>query len=193
MKFCSAAPILSLGALLVFPARAGAQAADASPFLAPHAAGAAGQAPDGSSYELRGIMSTDRGFRFCIFDPGKKASVWVELNEPGHSFLVKAADPRRDSVTLQTSDGRELALVLREAKVASLNPGYAQPPAVAMAPGMPPGLAPAPLGATNMVLNPTPEDNQRRLQAIADEVRRRRLLREQAQQQSQSPGSPRQP
>jgi hypothetical protein len=193
MRFSSAALMMSLGALLMLPARVCAQATDASPFLAPHVAGAAEQAPDGSSYELRGIMSTDHGFRFCIFVPGKKASAWVELNEPGHSFTVKAADPKHDSVTLQTNDGRELALVLREAKVASLNPGYAQPPSVAMAPGMPPGLAPTSLGATNMVLNPTPEDNQRRLQAIADEVRRRRLLREQAQQQSQAPGAPRQP
>jgi hypothetical protein len=184
MKVLPITLLLSLGIFLVPAGGAGAQGADTSPFVAPKAAGAAGLPADGSTYELRGIMATGDNRQYCIFDPAKKASQWVRLNEPGHPFLVKTADPAHDSVTIVTEDGRSLTLTLREAKVASLNPGAGPVQAIGMPPG---GMA-----AANMVINPTPEDNQRRLQAIAEEVRRRRLLREQAAQQSQQPGPPRQ-
>ncbi len=152
-------------------ARARAEGADASPFLpvgAPSAA--ASRAPDGTSYELRGIMSAGSGTRYCIYDPVKKSSTWVGLNETGNAFVVKAADPTRDTVTLDAG-GQVMTLALHEAKVVSLAPGAsgAMPP---------PGMA-----VGRVVLKPTPEDEQRRLQAIAEEVRRRREMRERAQQQ----------
>jgi hypothetical protein len=152
--------------------RAGAEGNDASPFLPVSGPGAAaGQAPDGTSYELRGIMSAGNGLRFCIFDPVKKTSAWVALNESGNAFVVTAADPAHDAVTLEAG-GQRLTITLREAKVVSLtNNMQAAPP-----PGMPIG---------RVVLRPTPEDEQRRLQAIAEEVRRRREMRERAQ-----PGQP---
>ena len=180
MRFPPIALLLPIGTLLVLAGRANAQGEDASPFVAPKGSGGPGGQPaDGSSYELRGIMSTGDSHRFCIFDPARKASQWVELNEPGYPFMVKSADPAHDTVTILTDDGRLLALTLREAKVASLNQVFN--------PALAGGAA-----ASNMVINPTPEDNQRRLQAIADEVRRRRLLREQATQQALQPGAPRQ-
>jgi hypothetical protein len=146
-----------------------AQGTDDSPFIpASSPAVALGRAADGSSFELRGIMSTAGGTRFCIYDPVKKSSAWVGMNESGNSFLVKAADPVRDTVTLQAG-GQVMTLALRESKVVSLGSGglvAAPPPSGAMGP---------------VVLRPTPEDEQRRLQAIAEEVRRRRELRERAQ------------
>lgn len=187
MKFPPPTILLPVGIFLVLGARACAQGADVSPFVTPAASGAQGQAPDGTSYELRGITASGDSSRFCIFDPARKASQWVELNEPGHPFLVKSADIPHDTVTILTADGRLLVLVLREAKVASLNQGFSPIPPTALPPGAPPGA----LAAANMVVAPTPEDNQRRLQAIADEVRRRRLLREQAVQAASQQGGPR--
>jgi hypothetical protein len=159
--------------LLIFlgllAAMARGEGADDSPFLpvnSPAAAGAAAAA--GSTFELRGIMSTAGGTRYCIYDPVKKTSSWVGLNEAGGSFMVKSADGAHDTVTLDAG-GQRMTLALHEAKVVSLGFGSA----VAAAP---------PSGATgNVVLRPTPEDEQRRLQAIAEEVRRRRELRERAQ------------
>ena len=144
-----------------------AQSSDDSPFLPPNSAnGGAGSKAD-AGLELRGIMSTNEGLRYCIYDSTTKTSKWVAANESGQPFVVQDFDKGHDTVTV-THDGRRLTLALREAKVGSgggrLN-GQPAPPI-----GMP------------VVLRPTPEDEQRRLQAIAEEVRRRRLLREQAQQ-----------
>jgi hypothetical protein len=104
----------------------------------------------------------------------------VGLNEKGYDFVVKAQDTRADSdsVTVFTQ-GRTLHLSLRSAKVAS-----------AMAAAAPaPAAAPTPITQT-VVVNPTPADEARRLEAVAAEVQRRRQLREQAQQ---APGAPRMP
>jgi hypothetical protein len=146
-----------------------AQVADDSPFIPANSpATAMGQGADGSSFELRGIMSTAGGTRYCIYDPVKKTSAWVGMNEAGGSFLVKSADPVRDTVTLQVS-GQVMTLALHESKVVSL--GFGSPVA-----------SPPPSGAMGpVVLRPTPEDEQRRLQAITEEVRRRRELRQRAQ------------
>jgi hypothetical protein len=74
--------------------------------------------------------------------------------------------------------GRPLTLAQHVAKVASA--GNAQ----AMANLPPSGGPPMPAAITNsVVVNPTPADEQRRLDAVAAEVARRRALREQASQQ----------
>ena len=154
-------------------ARAGAQLSDSSPFAPTAASGTAGAAAENEPLELRGIAATPEGLRICIYDAAKKTSKWVGLNESGDGgrYVVKSADPERDTVLVQ-SDGRIMTLALRKAKVASAGP------AGAWTGGLPP----------TVVLNPTPEDNQRRLQAVADEVRRRRLERERADRQAGQPG-----
>jgi hypothetical protein len=154
---------LCLGLLQIV--RAGAQDADGSPFLPSPAAGASAAA-ENQSLELHGIMPTSDGVRFCIYDSVKKTSKWVGLNDAGagDAFVVKSADPNADTVSV-LSGGRLMTLVMRKPKVDSsfvANFGA----------GLPPGVS--------VVLNPTAADEQRRLQAIAQEVRRRRLLREQA-------------
>jgi len=199
MKHLPAAPIFLAVAVLGLAGTGRAQAPDSSPFVSGRSSGPGGQAPDGTSYELRGIMAMGSGFRYCIYDPAKKSTAWVGLNEPGYPFTVNSADPARDTVGLQTSDGRQIVLTLRQGKVANQGPAVSfpqPPPGVAFSQGGPPAPGPSSALATvNTVLNPTPEDNQRRLQAIAEEVRRRRMLREQAQQspsQPPQPGMPRQ-
>ena len=154
-------------------ARAGAQLSDSSPFAPTNTPGSPGASAENEPLELRGIMATPDGLRFCIYDSAKKSSRWVGLNESsdGARYVVKSADPDRETVSVQ-SDGRIMTLALRKPKVASAGP------AGAWSGGLPP----------TVVLNPTPEDNQRRLQAVADEVRRRRLARERADQQAGQPG-----
>ena len=145
-------------------------------FLPPNAAGgAAGNRGDAGGLELRGIMTTAQGTRYCIYDPAKKTSSWVAANQIGSGFVVQSFDSKNDTVIVN-QDGRRLTLALREAKIAvGVGPSIAGPP---VGGGL--DVQPSLLGSMpNPVLRPTPEDEQKRLQAIAEEVRRRRLLREQ--------------
>jgi hypothetical protein len=155
-----------------------ADLAPSSPFLPANSAAAGAQAGPAGPVELRGIMATSQGVAYCIYDTAKKTSAWVGLNEGGNDFVVKSADPASDSVTVDFQ-GRSLRLVLRTAKVASAGAGGA-----GVAPGAP-AAVPSPV-----VLNPTPADEQRRLDAVAQEVRRRRMERERAAQGgAQAPGT----
>ncbi len=112
------------------------------------------------------MPTPDGALRFCIYDAVKKTSKWVALNEAvsGDRFVVKSANPDSDTVSV-LSGGRLMTLALRKPKVDAVN-------LVNLGGGLPAGVS--------VVLNPTAADEQRRLQAIAQEVRRRRLLREQA-------------
>ena len=151
--------------------RSGAQLAQSSPFM-PAQAAATTAVTEGAPLELRGVMDTGSGLLFGIFDPVKKVSVWSKLNEKDHDFLVKSYDATNEIVTVQHG-GRTLNLAMRASKVASSGQATAPPPMSAPT-GMPTAVA------QSVVLNPTPADEQRRLEAVATEVRRRRALREQA-------------
>ena len=133
------------------------------------AAGAAGSTP-GGALELRGEMSTADGLEFCIYDTAKKSSTWVKENEKGNEFLVKGHDVNNDTVTV-AYQGRTMFLRLREAKVASS------------------GMAAAPTLNNGMVGQPLPADDAQKIQAIAAEVARRRMLREQDLQKMNAPGA----
>lgn len=147
-----------------------------SPFLPP--SGPAQAAPtEDSQIELRGIMAAGDTVMFSIYDTTRRASTWVELNEAGRDFIVRSYDQDRDTVTID-HQGRTLTLALKTAKVGSA-------PAMSIASGSPPPPAPQPIGGP-VVLNPTPADEQRRLEAIAAEVNRRRMIRQQALQASRA-------
>jgi hypothetical protein len=150
-----------------------AQLAASSPFLPATASGATAVS-EGAPIELRGIMETGSGRSFCIFDPAKKVSTWVLLNEKDHDFVVKAYDPANETVTVNHG-GRVLTLAMRAVKVASS--GQAESPAPLPTPSMPAVSTPV---TQSVVVNPTPADEARRLEAVSAEVRRRRALREQA-------------
>ena len=85
--------------------------------------------------------------------------------------MVRSADAAGDSVTVDYQ-GRSLKLAFHTAKIASSGSG--SQPAAAAAP---------------VVLNPSPAEEQKRLDAVAQEVRRRRLEREKAAQ-GPPPGAP---
>jgi hypothetical protein len=167
-------PPLILTALvfgLILPLRA-QQLSASSPFLpAGSAATGPGGSTPGGAIELRGEMSTSEGMQFCIYDTTKKVSTWVKENEKGNDFLVKAHDANNDSVTV-AYQGRTMFLRLKETKVASS------------------GLAAAPTLNNGMVGQPLPADDAQKIQAIAAEVARRRMLREQDLQKANAPGAP---
>ncbi len=145
-----------------------------SPFKPPASATAATTATPDAPIELRGIMAEGDHYMFSIFDTGKKSSTWARLNEPGRDFIIKTHDEARDLSTVE-QNGRLLTLTLKAAKVVSGPANMAMPRPVA--------AQPMPVGGP-VVLNPTPADEQRRSEAVAMEVRRRRALREQAAQQA---------
>jgi hypothetical protein len=163
-------------ALLAAPL-ARAQVSDPSPFLPPGAVpgGGPGGSGDAQTLELRGVMSTPRGERYCIYDPAKKASTWSGVNEAGLGFVVTSADPARNAVVVQQA-GRSVRLVLKEAKIGA-SAGAAQMTLGRIGPGNP--------GAVAL----SPAEEAARLQAVAEEVRRRREQREQNALQQQ--GGPR--
>ncbi len=170
---------LLLPVVLLFSCTAVAFAADplpgASPFLPPASQGSAGATPN-AQLELRGIMAEGDTVMFSIYDTAHHTSAWTRLNEPGHDFTVRSYDANRDTVTVDYQ-GRTLTLALHTAKVVSAPVSFPQ----VIRPGFQPVLQP--IGGP-VVLNPTPADEQRRLEAIAAEVNRRRLIRQQALQAS---------
>lgn len=164
---------------LLSAGHAGAQLAAVSPFLPAQAAGGPAAPTAGAPLEFRGTMEDREGLLLRIVDPARKVGWWVRVNErnPEADFTVKQYDPERD-LAVTEQQGRTFTLALREAKVVSSGSGAQM---MAPPPTMPANVPPA---VTNsVVVNPTPADEQRRLQAVADEVARRRQLREQASQQ----------
>jgi hypothetical protein len=185
-----------LGVVLCNALARGAEGLGRSPFLPPQASGPAAPT-QGAPLEYVGYLTTSEGVRYRIYNPATKAAAWVKLNErnPDMDIVVKQHNDDAKTLTIEHG-GRTITLAERKAKVVSGG-----------APTMPAPPAPAPVAAPanvapavtqSVVLNPTPADEQRRLEAVAAEVARRRALREQATQQMSTgqpptPGQPRTP
>lgn len=156
-----------------------AQLATKSPFVSTQA-GNSSAPTAGAPLEYRGMMQTASGLKARIVDPSRhNAGVWLGINEKDSGFdaVVKSIDIDHDTVSIDFQ-GRTMTLAQHVAKVASA--GTAQnfiPQAPNLAANMPAAIA------NSVVVNPTPADEQRRLEAVAAEVARRRQLREQASQQ----------
>jgi len=145
------------------------QPAKKSPFLPPQSQAAAPIA-ENTPIEFRGLLAINGQQRFNFFEPTKRVSTWVGLNENGATVAVKSFDAVAETVSVDFA-GRSMTLALQKVKISSV-------PAPAMT-----AMGPAsttPIEQPSVVLNPTPADEARRLDSIAAEVRRRRLLRQQA-------------
>lgn len=175
---------LSAVALLTLVAGAGAAGLWAqerrSPFELPKSAPAAAAPAENSPIEFRGLFVKDGRQHFNFFDRAKSKSTWVVMNEAGASYQVKGFDANDDSVQVEF-EGRSMRLALEKPKIANAPLVVPAPPAPTVA------GATAPVAPPPVVLNPTPADEAKRLDAIAAEVRRRRAMR---QQQSGAPGAP---
>lgn len=184
------APTIRLVALAVLAggavAGARAQVAAKSPFMPPAGAAPAAAAASDAPIEFRGLMDMGGGLQFRLYDPARKTGSWVKLNERNAELevLAKKHDPTGETLTVEYK-GRTLTLAMRKPKVVSAGTAAQMLPPPPSASASPP--APAanvmPAVTQSVVLNPTPADEQRRLEAVAAEVARRRALREQATQQ----------
>jgi hypothetical protein len=85
-----------------------------SPFLPPEAMARA--TPTTAPLELRSILKEEGQYEFSLYDPARKQSTWVRLNEPGNPFLVKAFDPANDTITVEQRS-RTYTLTLKESKI----------------------------------------------------------------------------
>lgn len=151
-----------------------------TPFMPPAAVNAAAPT-QGAPIEFRGFMESSEGMRFRIYDPSRKSGSWVKLNERDSALDVVAkqfdASPDNESLVVEYQ-GRTMKLAQRQGKVVSSGAAVANMPMPIPQPvsNVPPAVTQA------VVVNPTPADEARRLDAVAQEVARRRALREQAAQ-----------
>lgn len=132
--------------------------------------------------EFRGTF-VDGGERFfSLLDPATRRSEWVGLNEAGRAFTVKSYDAERE-VIIVDFQGRTHDLKLHAARISALPP-------VQMNNTPPPANA----NAARPAVGPGPSTSEaQRLAQVAEEIRRRRALRQQAQQGAVSgpaPGPP---
>jgi hypothetical protein len=104
-----------------------AELAHDSPFIPVSSAITVPGGESSGTLELRGIMSSDAGLEYCIYDRTKKSSTWVQRDEPGFDFIVKSGNSLDESVILDYQ-GRTLKLVLRYAKVSSSGQGLTPSP-----------------------------------------------------------------
>ena len=188
--------VLVAGIAAALSASAAGQIAAKSPFMPPQSAASAGPTP-GAPLEFRGYMESGDERFYRIHDPAKKTGTWVKLNERNPDFDVIAKQHDTDQETLIIEhQGKTLTLAERKPKIISVGASAIPPPVVTPVQS---NVSPAVTQA--VVLNPTPADEQRRLDAVAAEVARRRALREQATQQLNQgtapqitvPGQPAQP
>jgi len=154
-------------AITLVPLAMAQTATKRSPFLPPESQ-AAGPVVESSSVEFRGVLVMGGHQQFNFFEPSKRLSTWVRINEPGAAIAVKSYDSHADTVVVEFG-GQSLTLALQKVKIS----------AAPAAPAVAPTTANVPVPQPAVVLNPTPADEAKRLDAIAAEVRRRRLLRQQ--------------
>ncbi len=153
-----------------------------SPFLPPQGAAAGSAATANAPLVFGGTMQVGDVRQFRINDPARKVGSWLKLGERDANLevVVTQYDAANDTVTIEHAS-QTLTLQLKAAKVVSSGAapmGLPAPPPVSL-----PNVSPAVV--QTVVPNPTPADEQRRLEAVAAEVARRRALREQAAQQAQ--------
>ena len=156
---------LSLGALSASAAISLEGLTTNSPFLQRSSTFATPTHSEASTLEFRGVISTSAGTLFGLYDRTRNQGAWVRQNETGAVFNVLAYDTANAVVTVDYQ-GQKLSLALSSAKIETA------------APSLVPVIAAAPLTtpATPFVNGANPAD-QRKLESIAAEVRRRRALR----------------
>ena len=152
-----------------------AQLVSNSPFMAPQAGGPG--PTQGAPLEWRGYISTPEGTQYIVYDPARKLRSFLKLNERDSSLdvVVKQFDSDNNMLTIEYQ-GKTLTLEERKAKIVSSGNAAAMPPPQPMP--VQPQVMPA--VTQSVVVNPTPAEEQKRLEAVAAEVARRRALREQA-------------
>ena len=135
-----------------------------SPFLPGDQPGGAVVAPtENAAIEFRGVITTKQGVLFGLYDRTKQTGAWVRKDDKSADFVVQSYDQANDMVSVDYH-GQKFNLTLFSAKIGAAAPSAPMPLTGA---GPEPGVP-----AVARV------DDQRRLESIAAEVRRRRALRQ---------------
>jgi len=169
-----------LGALLVPAMQASPVNLDgllsSPPFNGPTATAPVAASSD-AALEFRSVLVERGEFLFSLYDSSSRRSLWVGLNEPGNPYVVQSYDSSAGQVVVQYQ-GRALTLPLKQAKVVAMAQNAPTPPAIATQP---------PVITTPNVAPEASSTEATRLAAVADEIRRRRALRQQATQANAAP------
>ena len=154
-----------------------------SPFLGPQSA--ANTPTQNAPLEYRGSMAIGEVLEFRVVDPARKVGTWLKVGEQDANLDVtlKEHNDTQDTITVEHA-GQTSTLQLKMPKVVSSG-AMPAPPVMPLAPTAP-NVSPAVI--QTVVPNPTPQQEQERLQAVAAEVARRRALREQAIRQAETQG-----
>lgn len=165
-----------------------------SPFLPPAGAPRPAASNGSTPFELRGVVFEGGAYAFSVFNAEEGRAQWIRLDEPGLPFIAHHYDPEKETLMLEYQ-GEALMLPLRESRVQAAEPAPSAPtPLPGPAPGGPRRLpGPATGSPGGPVPSPSPADGAagglpipsnldpaeaQRMQEMADEIRRRRSLRE---------------
>ena len=124
--------------------------------------------------EYRGYYVQESGKpRFNLYDQATQKSTWVEQDETGQPITIRSYDAANDTVVVDWK-GKNLNLTLKRAKVqlAAAKPPEAIPQGQGAA-----GQAQPPDGNFPAVRGPDGRPDPQRMQAVLDEIRRRRSMR----------------
>lgn len=134
-----------------------------SPFL-PKGADAIVTPTENAVVEFRGMIATKEGLLFGLYDRTKQTGSWVRQGDKSTDFVVNSYDAGSDTLSFEYQ-GQKFNLTLASSRVSTAAPS---------APATPP-----PAGPGVVVAAPNSRvDDQRKLESIAAEVRRRRALRQ---------------
>ena len=172
-------PALSLALLLGAAAAARAETPALDNLVANSPFGTApglhGKSDAATPLEFRGVIYEGATAYFSIFEAGTRKSAWVELNEDGLNYVAKSYDAANAKLVVEFQ-GRTLTLALVQA------------PKSAHAP-LPLAANPPPPAGGNPAKAP-PAPNPQLPAQIAEEIRRRRALRQQAATPAAPPAKP---
>jgi len=172
-----------------------AQAAN-SPFLPPGFGGAEAPPPAATgpldSVEFRGVLSLEGKTYVTLFDTGGSRSFTALVGETVNNVKVVEykLDGQDDIVTIE-SGGKTRRVPLKKAKIVAM--ATPPPTAVPLPPGQlptgqQPGTIAQPLGGSPNMPQLSDEEVRQRMQRVAEEIRRRRAVRREMLENSQTPG-----
>lgn len=134
--------------------------------------------------EFRGVSEIDGQQLFSIYDTATKRSSLLTLNDTSNDVVIKSYDADTHAVNLM-QNGKALSLTLKSGPRIAQNMTPPPPGMPAGAPNLP-GMAGQQIPANGIGKGPEAQ----RMQQIAEEIRRRRALRQQGPQMSGAAPSP---
>jgi hypothetical protein len=185
----------ALGLVCVFVGAGGARAVDLQTLVDRSPFSSGGQGAEGAivaepqgTWEFRGMATDSDGTAYNLFDATTNKGRWVRPEDPDSPVQIKGFDPANSLLEIE-QDGRPLRLSLKRAVIQTgQSVAEMAPPAVRAPDGRAsPGRRTA---ARSLAAKTDPAAEEKRLQAVADAVRRSRERRQAAMGQARQNGQP---